>query len=53
MTATPKTVKDPVCGMEIDPGPAAGPSDYNGRTYYILRGCLQAKVRREAGAVCK
>ena len=26
---------DPVCGMEVDPGAAAGTSDYKGRTYYF------------------
>ncbi len=31
-------VKDPVCGMEIDPKEAAGKSEYQGQTYYF---CLQ------------
>lgn len=29
------TVKDPVCGMEIDPESAAATSDYEGVTYYF------------------
>ena len=29
------TVKDPVCGMEIDPATAAGSSEYQGQTYYF------------------
>lgn len=29
------TVKDPVCGMEIDPKEAAGTSEYHGQTYYF------------------
>ncbi len=29
------TVKDPSCGMEIDPAKAAGKSEYNGKTYYF------------------
>lgn len=29
------TVKDPVCGMMIDPKTAAGSQDYNGKTYYF------------------
>ncbi len=33
-------VKDPVCGMEIDPTPAAGKSEYQGQTYYFCSpGC--------------
>ncbi len=28
-------VKDPVCGMEIDPASAAGSSEYEGRTHYF------------------
>jgi YHS domain-containing protein len=34
------TVKDPVCGMEIDPKTAAGKSEYKGQTYYFCSsGC--------------
>jgi len=32
-------VKDPVCGMEIDPETAAGSSEYEGVTYYF---CAEA-----------
>jgi YHS domain-containing protein len=33
-------VKDPVCGMEIDPNEAAGTSEYEGTTYYFCaEGC--------------
>jgi Cu+-exporting ATPase len=32
-------VKDPVCGMEIDPATAAGSSEYEGATYYF---CAEA-----------
>ena len=36
-------VKDPVCGMDIDPKTAAGKSDYQGRTYYFCSvGCKKA-----------
>ena len=28
-------VKDPVCGMMVDPDRAAGKFDYNGKTYYF------------------
>jgi YHS domain-containing protein len=34
------TVKDLVCGMEIDPATAAGKSEYKGQTYYFCSmGC--------------
>lgn len=29
------TVKDPVCGMDIDPATAAGKCEYKGQTYYF------------------
>lgn len=33
-------VKDPVCGMQIDPKSAAGKSEYKGQTYYFCSpGC--------------
>lgn len=36
-------VKDPVCGMDIDPQKAAGKSEYQGETYYFCSpGCKQA-----------
>jgi YHS domain-containing protein len=36
-------VKDPVCGMTIDPKTAAGKSDYQGQTYYFCSpGCKRA-----------
>jgi Cu+-exporting ATPase len=34
------TVKDPICGMLIDPATAAGSSEYAGQTYYFCgMGC--------------
>jgi Cu+-exporting ATPase len=37
------TVKDPVCGMEIDPATAAGTSEYKGQTYYFCApGCKRS-----------
>ena len=37
------TVKDPVCGMEIDPAKAAGRSEYKGQTYYFCSpGCKKS-----------
>jgi Cu+-exporting ATPase len=36
-------VKDPVCGMEIDPNSAAGEADLEGVTYYFCSvGCKKA-----------
>lgn len=38
-----QTVKDPVCGMEIDPKTAAGKTEYQGQTYYFCStGCKKA-----------
>jgi Cu+-exporting ATPase len=37
------TVKDPVCGMEIDPATAAGTSEYKGQTYHFCSiGCKKS-----------
>lgn len=37
------TVKDLVCGMDIDPATAAGTSEYNGKTYtFCSLGCKMA-----------
>jgi len=42
MAAVSKTVKDPVCGMQVDPTQAAGQAEYKGRTYYFCEDvCLQ------------
>lgn len=36
-------VKDPVCGMDVDPKQAAGKSEYQGQTYYFCSaGCKKA-----------
>ena len=41
--ATMAAVKDPVCGMDVDPAKAAGKSDYKGNTYYFCsRGCKES-----------
>jgi YHS domain-containing protein len=38
-----ETVKDLVCGMEIDPETAAGTSEYEGKTYYFCSpGCKRS-----------
>ncbi len=38
-----KTVKDPVCGMEIDPDGAAASETYEGKTYYFCSEACHAR----------
>ncbi len=38
-------VKDPVCGMEVDPDEAAVSFEYEGKTYYF---CAEACKKRFA-----
>jgi len=39
-TQSTTTQTDPVCGMQVEPGPAAGSSQHAGKTYYFcFRGC--------------
>jgi P-type Cu+ transporter len=40
-------VKDPVCGMEIDPATAAGSYDYQGQTYYFCNPSCLERFRAE------
>jgi Cu+-exporting ATPase len=40
---TPSKVRDPVCGMDIEPAKAAGQSAYGGRTYYFCSSQCKAK----------
>jgi Cu+-exporting ATPase len=35
MQPAPNTVRDPVCGMYVDPAKARGSSEYQGKTYYF------------------
>ncbi len=36
-------MKDPVCGMDVDPKTAAGKSEYRSQTYYFCsNGCKKA-----------
>jgi YHS domain-containing protein len=36
-------MKDPICGMDVDPKAAAGSSTYQGQTYYFCsKGCKAA-----------
>jgi Cu+-exporting ATPase len=41
------TVKDPVCGMKIDPAKAKGKVDHNGKTYYFCSDDCKAKFQKE------
>jgi Cu+-exporting ATPase len=44
------TVRDPVCGMDVDPGTAAGSVEYEGQTYYFCsQGCLERFRERPQG----
>ena len=47
MNAT--TVKDPVCGMDIDPETAAGRSEYKGQTYHFCANQCKAKFDHDPG----
>ena len=42
-TATETKVKDPVCGMEINPAQAAGQREFGGATYYFCSDSCQQK----------
>jgi Cu+-exporting ATPase len=47
-------VKDPVCGMSVDPKTAAGNSEYQGQTYYFCStGCKKAFDKEPAKYVGK
>ena len=37
MERQPSTVRDPVCGMEIEPKDAAATTAYQGQTFYFCR----------------
>jgi len=41
------TVKDPVCGMDIDPNTAAATEDYQGKNYYFCSTVCQDKFKAE------
>jgi len=41
------TVKDPVCGMEIDPKNAAATAEYKGETYYFCSAACHDKFKAE------
>ncbi|NQT04418.1 MAG: heavy metal translocating P-type ATPase [Dehalococcoidia bacterium] len=41
------TVKDPVCGMDIDPNTAAATEDYQGKTYHFCSAVCHDKFKAE------
>ncbi len=44
-----KKVKDPVCGMEIDPKKAAGSAQRGGKTYYFCsKSCEESFLKEPA-----
>ena len=42
-------VKDPVCGMDVNPASAGGRYEYGGRTYHFCSAHCLAKFRAEPG----
>ena len=42
-----ETVRDPVCGMDIDPSSAAGSEEYDGKTYYFCSQSCHERFRVE------
>ena len=42
-------VKDPVCGMMIDPNAAVGQSTHQGTTYYFCSTACKGKVDAKPG----
>ncbi len=46
-TRTTAPVKDPVCGMTVDPARAAGQAEYQGKTYYFCNPRCEQKFRAQ------
>ena len=53
MTTPGGTVHDPVCHMDIDPGTAAGTSEYEGKTYYFCAAGCKKDFDEDPVAVLK
>ncbi len=43
------TVRDPVCGMEVDPATAAGSETYEGTTYHFCSTACLERFREDPG----
>lgn len=41
--------KDPVCGMEVEPGKAAATSEHQGQTYYFCSPMCKTKFEQNPG----
>ena len=46
-------VKDPVCGMDVDPHTATHRGEHQGRTYYFCSAGMPDEVRRESRALSR
>lgn len=44
---TPTTMKDPVCGMDVNPATAAGESTHEGKQYYFCSSACRAKFEAD------
>jgi membrane fusion protein, copper/silver efflux system len=53
VAVTTATVKDPVCGMDIDPKDAVGKVEFKGRTYYFCSDECKTKFEKEPGKYIK
>ena len=47
--ANDKKVKDPVCGMDVDPETAAGQSEHEGKTYHFCSAQCKQQFDQEPG----
>jgi len=43
----PAAVKDPVCGLDIDPNTAAASEEHQGKTYYFCSHACDQKFKAE------
>ena len=50
---SPKKVKDPVCGMEIDPKKAAGSHEHAGKTYFFCSAACKTQFVQEPAKYVK
>ena len=46
-------MKDPVCGMQVDPAKAVGTSEYRGTTYYFCSKGCKTKLDANPGQYAK
>ena len=53
MERQPSSVRDPVCGMEINPQHAAATTAYQGQTFYFCRVQCQEQFDQSLERVCE